>query len=110
MSEQIPVTFLCAIHRSFGFLESDGVIIDAPKGSYINDLVEDHSGIGLFEISGLHGVDIPDKPGLYRYDGIATPINKPHIGSFHQRKHHRFTGKFTPIMIPRDDWFEQGVE
>lgn len=99
--ESIPVTFLCAIHREFGPYDKDGVIIDAPKDGFISEMINSGVGPGLFDATGLSGDFIPDKPGLYRYDGVAIPADHPHVEDYFE-----LTGKFTPIATLPDDWYK----
>lgn len=91
--ESIPVTFLCAIHRAFGDFERDGVIVDAPDDSFMSKFVIDSYTAGLRELTVIPLDELPDKPGLYRYDGIATPAEHTWITDYYE-----FTGEFAPIQ------------
>ena len=96
----IPVIFLCAIHRDFGDLKSDGVIIDAPSGGFIDELAKNELSVGLYDLTAIS--NIPERLGLYRYEGIAKLKDHPHAEDYYE-----FKGKFIPILLPAVGWFEQ---
>lgn len=109
MSEQIPVTFLCAVSRGYENLSPTAFIIDVVANSLMDDLVNYSA---YLDVEALTGMEPPEQVGMYRFDGIAIPTYKTNSNPISEDPDpdYEFTGKFTAIMIPRTDWFEQGVE
>ncbi len=114
MPEQIPVTFLCAVSVPL-FGERQALILDMPRNGFV-ERQSIRSGYDVYSLlSRFSEKDyefhpdretlIPDRAGLYRYDGTAIrDRDDEQFGDYWKHD-----GKFTPIMIPRADWFEQEV-